>query len=69
MNTPFEDALIFLKDAKDMVFIEDFGEVPKEDYYNAGWWWNHPHEHINSVQDEFESPEHLQAQLDKERGN
>ena len=55
-------------DHNDSIFIEDFGEVPKEDYYNAEWWWNHPHGHINSVRDEFESIEHLQSQLDKERG-
>ena len=55
-------------DARGMIFIEDYGEVPKEDYYNAEWWWNHPHGHINSIRDEYESIEELQADLDKERG-
>ncbi len=83
MTSPIDHAWAFLKqdeddahilhpdddmDARGMVFIEDYGEVPKEDYYNAEWWWNHPHGHINSIQDEFESIEHLQASLDNERG-
>ena len=65
---PLEYAWLVLKD-DDSIFIEDFGDVPKSDYYNAEWWWNHPHEHINSIREDFESPEHLQSQLDKEKAS
>jgi hypothetical protein len=66
--TVFNKSWIFLKDdTDDNIFIEDFGDVPKEDYYDANWWANSPHEHINSVMDEFGSIEELQSDLDKEK--
>ena len=52
----------------DHIYIEDFGYVPKQHYYNAEWWWNHPHEHINSIRDEVNSVEELQGMLNAERG-
>ena len=67
-----DDAWQFLKEERqydsDHIYIEDFGYVPKQHYYNAEWWWNHPHEHINSVRDEVNSVEELQGMLNAERG-
>lgn len=71
MSKPMKDAWSeLLKEEPndyDDVFIEDFGLVPKEDYYNAVWWWNHDNEHINSIRDEVGTIENLQSMLDKER--
>lgn len=71
MSEPMKDAWSkLLKEEPndyDDVFIEDFGLVPKEDYYNAVWWWNHDNKHINSIRDEVGTIENLQDMLDKER--
>jgi hypothetical protein len=65
--TVFNKSWIFLKDdTDDNIFIEDFGEVPKSDYYDANWWANHPNEEINSMVDDYGGIEYLQSVLDKD---